>query len=201
MTVRRFRKRPEPSSDYDLSPAKQDQKPLDRLQQLLPGSQASQLTCSNSPPETTQSRPMPPEARRLIVNKNAGETLLQRAARLGYEVSILVGAPDSGSAGCCSLGGRRTGWGWGEGLRATWRAGLGVPAGRLCRAPPTRSHCRLFGGLFSRGAKRKAGLSDVPFTFRQVGCFGQSGSLISDIKSDLTQGLATRGILMSPFGS
>lgn len=47
----------------------------------------------------------------------------------------------------------------------------------------------------------KKGLSDVPFTFRQVGCFGQSGSLISDIKSDLTQGLATRGILMSPFGS
>lgn len=34
---------------------------------------------------------MPPEARRLIVNKNAGETLLQRAARLGYEVSELVG--------------------------------------------------------------------------------------------------------------
>lgn len=31
---------------------------------------------------------MPPEARRLIVNKNAGETLLQRAARLGYEVSV-----------------------------------------------------------------------------------------------------------------
>ncbi|XP_065756757.1 BCL-6 corepressor isoform X2 [Phocoena phocoena] len=89
VTVRRFRKRPEPSSDYDLSPAKQDQKPLDRLQQLLPGSQASQLTCSNSPPETTQSRPMPPEARRLIVNKNAGETLLQRAARLGYEEVVL----------------------------------------------------------------------------------------------------------------
>lgn len=37
---------------------------------------------------------MPPEARRLIVNKNAGETLLQQASRLGYEVSILVGAPD-----------------------------------------------------------------------------------------------------------
>ncbi|XP_022412025.1 BCL-6 corepressor isoform X3 [Delphinapterus leucas] len=89
VTVRRFRKRPEPSSDYDLSPAKQDQKPLDRLQQLLPGSQASQLTCSSSPPETTQSRPMPPEARRLIVNKNAGETLLQRAARLGYEEVVL----------------------------------------------------------------------------------------------------------------
>ncbi|XP_059942311.1 BCL-6 corepressor isoform X3 [Mesoplodon densirostris] len=89
VTVRRFRKRPELSSDYDLSPAKQDQKPLDRLQQLLPASQASQLTCSSSPPETTQSRPMPPEARRLIVNKNAGETLLQRAARLGYEEVVL----------------------------------------------------------------------------------------------------------------
>lgn len=96
MTVRRFRKRPEPSSDYDLSPAKQDQKPLDRLQQLLPVAQTSQLPRSSSPPEATQSRPMPPEARRLIVNKNAGETLLQRAARLGYEVSILVGALDTG---------------------------------------------------------------------------------------------------------
>lgn len=89
VTVRRFRKRPEPSSDYDLSPAKQDQKPVDRLQQLLPASQSSQLPRSSSPPETTQSRPMPPEARRLIVNKNAGETLLQRAARLGYEEVVL----------------------------------------------------------------------------------------------------------------
>ncbi|KAB1253502.1 BCL-6 corepressor [Camelus dromedarius] len=89
VTVRRFRKRPEPSSDYDLSPAKQDQKPFDRLQQLLPASQSSQLPRSSSPPETTQSRPMPPEARRLIVNKNAGETLLQRAARLGYEEVVL----------------------------------------------------------------------------------------------------------------
>lgn len=36
--------------------------------------------------EPTPSRPVPPEVRRLIVNKNAGETLLQRAARLGYQV-------------------------------------------------------------------------------------------------------------------
>uniref|UniRef100_A0A1A7XSD5 BCL6 corepressor-like 1 n=2 Tax=Iconisemion striatum TaxID=60296 RepID=A0A1A7XSD5_9TELE len=36
---------------------------------------------SDSPPK----RPAPPEVRRLIVNKNAGETLLQRAARLGYQ--------------------------------------------------------------------------------------------------------------------
>lgn len=39
------------------------------------------------PPEAPAVRPIPPEARRLIVNKNAGETLLQRAARLGYEVT------------------------------------------------------------------------------------------------------------------
>lgn len=38
------------------------------------------------PVEPPVVRPIPPEARRLIVNKNAGETLLQRAARLGYEV-------------------------------------------------------------------------------------------------------------------
>ncbi|XP_026186841.1 BCL-6 corepressor-like protein 1 isoform X2 [Mastacembelus armatus] len=38
-------------------------------------------SCSESPPK----RPVPPEVRRLIVNKNAGETLLQRAARLGYQ--------------------------------------------------------------------------------------------------------------------
>ncbi|XP_031734435.1 BCL-6 corepressor-like [Anarrhichthys ocellatus] len=33
--------------------------------------------------------PHPPEVRRLIVNKNAGETLLQRAASLGYEEVVL----------------------------------------------------------------------------------------------------------------
>ncbi|XP_056283662.1 BCL-6 corepressor isoform X2 [Pseudoliparis swirei] len=39
--------------------------------------------------EAPSVRPIPPEARRLIVNKNAGETLLQRAARLGYEEVVL----------------------------------------------------------------------------------------------------------------
>lgn len=39
--------------------------------------------------ESPTARQIPPEARRLIVNKNAGETLLQRAARLGYKVSKL----------------------------------------------------------------------------------------------------------------
>ncbi|XP_067401231.1 BCL-6 corepressor isoform X5 [Emydura macquarii macquarii] len=92
--TRRFRKRPEPTSDCDSSPAKShEQKLYDRLQQassLLPVSQpASQLPITSTPQETTPSRPMPPEARRLIVNKNAGETLLQRAARLGYEEVVL----------------------------------------------------------------------------------------------------------------
>lgn len=41
------------------------------------------------PAEPPAMRPIPPEARRLIVNKNAGETLLQRAARLGYEEVVL----------------------------------------------------------------------------------------------------------------
>ncbi|KAK1804492.1 hypothetical protein P4O66_020505, partial [Electrophorus voltai] len=40
-------------------------------------------------PDPTPSRPVPPEVRRLIVNKNAGETLLQRAARLGYQEVVL----------------------------------------------------------------------------------------------------------------
>ncbi|MEQ2294284.1 hypothetical protein AMECASPLE_002438 [Ameca splendens] len=35
--------------------------------------------------DSSPKRPVPPEVRRLIVNKNAGETLLQRAARLGYQ--------------------------------------------------------------------------------------------------------------------
>ncbi|XP_030325344.1 BCL-6 corepressor isoform X4 [Calypte anna] len=91
--TRKVRKRPEPTSDCDSSPAKSyEQKLYDRLQQtpsLLPTSQPSQLPAASPPQETTPSRPMPPEARRLIVNKNAGETLLQRAARLGYEEVVL----------------------------------------------------------------------------------------------------------------
>ncbi|XP_068165089.1 BCL-6 corepressor-like isoform X2 [Antennarius striatus] len=42
-----------------------------------------------SPQQAPPTRPVPPEVRRLIVNKNAGETLLQRAARLGYEEVVL----------------------------------------------------------------------------------------------------------------
>lgn len=42
--------------------------------------------------ESPTARQIPPEARRLIVNKNAGETLLQRAARLGYKVRSILAA-------------------------------------------------------------------------------------------------------------
>ncbi|XP_068772685.1 BCL-6 corepressor isoform X4 [Struthio camelus] len=91
--TRKVRKRPEPTSDCDSSPAKlYEQKLYERLQQtpsLLPVPQPAQLQLASPPQETTPSRPMPPEARRLIVNKNAGETLLQRAARLGYEEVVL----------------------------------------------------------------------------------------------------------------
>ncbi|XP_074390645.1 BCL-6 corepressor isoform X5 [Zonotrichia albicollis] len=89
--TRKVRKRPEPSSDCDSSPAKPfEQKAYERLTQasaLLP--QPPALPLASPGPESTPSRPMPPEARRLIVNKNAGETLLQRAARLGYEEVVL----------------------------------------------------------------------------------------------------------------
>lgn len=47
----------------------------------------------NRDPESPPKRPIPPEVRRLIVNKNAGETLLQRAARLGYQVRGLHVSP------------------------------------------------------------------------------------------------------------
>ncbi|NXG43351.1 BCORL protein, partial [Psilopogon haemacephalus] len=42
-----------------------------------------------SSPEVPPAQNVPPGARRLIVNKNAGETLLQRAARLGYKDVVL----------------------------------------------------------------------------------------------------------------
>uniref|UniRef100_A0A8C5TXR2 BCL6 corepressor like 1 n=1 Tax=Malurus cyaneus samueli TaxID=2593467 RepID=A0A8C5TXR2_9PASS len=42
-----------------------------------------------SSPEVPPAQNIPPGARRLIVNKNAGETLLQRAARLGYKDVVL----------------------------------------------------------------------------------------------------------------
>ncbi|OWK10339.1 hypothetical protein Celaphus_00005336 [Cervus elaphus hippelaphus] len=77
VTIQRFRNQAKLTSNYEQSPAKQDQS----LHSL----------CSGLLPQVTQSHPVPPEARRLSVNRNAGETLLQRAARCGYEVGVLVG--------------------------------------------------------------------------------------------------------------
>ncbi|KAM4585894.1 uncharacterized protein bcorl1 isoform 2-T6 [Fundulus diaphanus] len=53
----------------------------------LPSSPAFKKSFSgrSSGSDSSPKRPVPPEVRRLIVNKNAGETLLQRAARLGYQ--------------------------------------------------------------------------------------------------------------------
>ncbi|XP_042722541.1 BCL-6 corepressor isoform X3 [Lagopus leucura] len=87
---KKVRKRTEPTSDCDSSPAKPyEQKLYERLQPAPPPPQPAALQVASPPPEPPPSRPMPPEARRLIVNKNAGETLLQRAARLGYEEVVL----------------------------------------------------------------------------------------------------------------
>ncbi|NXC46808.1 BCORL protein, partial [Penelope pileata] len=62
------------------SPKKpQDSWPLCKSHRVSPGSS----------PESPAPQHIPPEARRLIVNKNAGETLLQRAARLGYKDVVL----------------------------------------------------------------------------------------------------------------
>eukprot|EP00062_Callorhinchus_milii_P001848 gi/632937438/ref/XP_007899661.1/ PREDICTED: BCL-6 corepressor isoform X3 [Callorhinchus milii] len=91
--IRSSRKRPAIAIDFDLTPKKLcEQKCSDRLLQspfLLQCPRPLPIQADNSPQELSSSRPMPPEARRLIVNKNAGETLLQRAARLGYEEVVL----------------------------------------------------------------------------------------------------------------
>ncbi|XP_053329732.1 BCL-6 corepressor-like protein 1 isoform X2 [Spea bombifrons] len=51
--------------------------------------QRSRRTSTLGSSDTPSAQHIPPEARRLIVNKNAGETLLQRAARLGYKDVVL----------------------------------------------------------------------------------------------------------------
>ncbi|KAK3528438.1 hypothetical protein QTP86_034542, partial [Hemibagrus guttatus] len=84
-------------------PVSEDLSPAHPLKVAKRSSQKSDYEPKPSPPvptavttvpaavatATPAPAPMPPEARRLIVNKNAGETLLQRAARLGYEEVVL----------------------------------------------------------------------------------------------------------------
>ncbi|XP_066456041.1 BCL-6 corepressor isoform X2 [Eleutherodactylus coqui] len=81
VSIKGFRKQ------IDFSPDNSLIKVPDQMSLLHTPSQMSPLL--NHIQDITPSRPMPPEARRLIVNKNAGETLLQRAARLGYEEVVL----------------------------------------------------------------------------------------------------------------
>lgn len=72
--------------DDDCSEAKKAASPPASPKPLPPppsnkNGTSGKSSSSESPPK----KPIPPEVRRLIVNKNAGETLLQRAARLGYQ--------------------------------------------------------------------------------------------------------------------
>ncbi|XP_055072580.2 BCL-6 corepressor isoform X4 [Misgurnus anguillicaudatus] len=94
---RSAQKRPASLSDYESSPVKA-RPPSPAYQPAAPPTPPHTVPEAATPPvapappmpaEPPASRPMPPEARRLIVNKNAGETLLQRAARLGYEDVVL----------------------------------------------------------------------------------------------------------------
>ncbi|KAK7126639.1 hypothetical protein R3I94_017972 [Phoxinus phoxinus] len=94
---RSAQKRPASLSDYETSPVKPCP-PSPAYQPAAPPTPPCAVPDAPVPPvapappvsaEPPVSRPMPPEARRLIVNKNAGETLLQRAARLGYEEVVL----------------------------------------------------------------------------------------------------------------
>lgn len=70
------------ASDDDCCEAQKTTNPPVSLKSFpTPNGSSGKISGPYSPPK----RPIPPEVRRLIVNKNAGETLLQRAARLGYQ--------------------------------------------------------------------------------------------------------------------
>ncbi|NXJ70816.1 BCORL protein, partial [Rostratula benghalensis] len=62
--------------------------PVKKSQELWPLCKSRRVSPGSSP-ELPVAQNIPPGARRLIVNKNAGETLLQRAARLGYKDVVL----------------------------------------------------------------------------------------------------------------
>ncbi|XP_075369090.1 BCL-6 corepressor-like protein 1 [Mycteria americana] len=63
-------------------------RPLKKSQDLWTLCKSRRVSPGSSP-ELPVAQNIPPGARRLIVNKNAGETLLQRAARLGYKDVVL----------------------------------------------------------------------------------------------------------------
>ncbi|KAM9470579.1 uncharacterized protein bcorl1 isoform 1-T3 [Clarias gariepinus] len=77
------------STDEDSPMAKKPSNPLSALKESSSPVPKKKGPGKGGVLEPTPSRPVPPEVRRLIVNKNAGETLLQRAARLGYQEVVL----------------------------------------------------------------------------------------------------------------
>ena len=75
--------------DEDTAAKKRTSPPATPRSPLSPPPSKKGSAGGGSGPESPPRKPVPPEVRRLIVNKNAGETLLQRAARLGYQVREL----------------------------------------------------------------------------------------------------------------
>lgn len=85
-TKRGLGKRSAPQApDEDCIEAKKVASPPASPKSLLSPPSNKNGSGKSSGSESPLKRPIPPEVRRLIVNKNAGETLLQRAARLGYQ--------------------------------------------------------------------------------------------------------------------
>ncbi|XP_059918918.1 BCL-6 corepressor-like protein 1 isoform X1 [Gadus macrocephalus] len=75
--------------DEDTAAKKRTSPPATPKSPLSPPPSKKGSAGWGSGPESPPRKPVPPEVRRLIVNKNAGETLLQRAARLGYQDVVL----------------------------------------------------------------------------------------------------------------
>ncbi|XP_072361466.1 BCL-6 corepressor-like protein 1 isoform X1 [Scyliorhinus torazame] len=79
-------------SDWSPSPKKQRDYLAHWKKRTSPVTPVKHRTVSQSPPaqaETSTGQQSQSETRKLIVNKNAGETLLQKAARLGYEDVVI----------------------------------------------------------------------------------------------------------------
>ncbi|XP_067853104.1 BCL-6 corepressor-like protein 1 isoform X2 [Heptranchias perlo] len=79
-------------SDWSPSPKKQrnySARWKKRTSSLTPVKQATVSQSPSAQAETSTGQQSQSETRKLIVNKNAGETLLQKAARLGYEDVVI----------------------------------------------------------------------------------------------------------------
>lgn len=80
-------------SDWSPSPKKKRDYSVRLKKRTSSATPVKHATGSQSPSAeatTSTGQQSLSETRKLIVNKNAGETLLQKAARLGYEVKALI---------------------------------------------------------------------------------------------------------------